>query len=97
MSMTEYIGSLGQQMAHLAQVMPSVAELLEAERVLSQSPVPGYRGFTADEVRTLAAYRCQFAAGVNDGVWAAIVQNRPEAWLYAIHEAAEIEAFAPYA
>jgi hypothetical protein len=90
--MGSYIGPVAHQMATNAIVMPPEAMLQRAEQTLAVSPVPGYPGFISDEIRTLAAYRCQHLMGVADLIWQAIINAAPEAWMYAVHEAAEIEA-----
>jgi hypothetical protein len=88
-----YIGSVAQQMAAKAAIMPLEAVVQQAEQTLATSPVPSYPGFTPEEIRALAAYRCQFLAGDSDTVWKMIVAGGPETWMVAIHEAAEIEAY----
>jgi hypothetical protein len=87
-----YVGPTARQMAVRAAVLPPEIALRKAEQTLATSPVPGYPGFIPEEVRALAAYRCQFLSGREDAVWQAIVDAASEAWLYAVHEAAEIEA-----
>jgi hypothetical protein len=62
--------------------------------LLSYAPVSEYRGFTENEVRLVAKYRRTFPLGANDPVWKAIYTAQTEAWVYAIHESAELQAFA---
>jgi hypothetical protein len=90
-----YIGEPAALLRQASRVtMPNRTQLRDAARVLAQSPVQGQQGFTRQEVRVLAAYRSQFAAKTSaDPIWEAIYQGQPEAWLYAVHEASEIEAF----
>jgi hypothetical protein len=94
--MKGYIGPVAQQVASNATTIPLMTALLMAQDVLKVSPVPDYPGFTIEEVRVLAAYRCQHRIGTEDIIWQHIVSGLPEAWLYAVHEAAEIEAFVAF-
>ena|SRR5579872_351493 len=72
---------------------PPEMDVVAARHVLSHSPVGGYPSFTGTEVRLLALYRVASGGGLADSVWQSIVAARPEAWIYAIHEAIEMQAF----
>src|SRR5438045_3426698 len=69
-------------------------DLGSAERVLAASPVSGREPFSIAEVRLVGAYRLRVARGGYEFVWPTIVAGEPEAWIYAVHEAAELQAFA---
>jgi hypothetical protein len=86
-------GTLLYQIGHI--VMPDDHELQTALGVLSQSPVVGYAQFTEVEIRLLGAYRAFVSqAGGYESVWSSIVEGDWNAWIYAVHEAAELQAFA---
>ena len=90
--MSDYIGSESQAIATGAHVQISASQVRQAELHLAARPVQGYAAFSTAEIEVLAVYRFVLGGG-NDQIWAAIVAGKPEAWMYAIHEAAEIEAF----
>jgi hypothetical protein len=70
-------------------------ELIAATKALSHPPVSGYAAFDVNEVRLIGQYRLAVSAeGGYETVWPSIVRGLPEAWVYAVHEAAEIQAFA---
>lgn len=75
-------------------ILPPDREIEATLHALSGSPVVGYEPFTEAEVRLIAAYRSKMARGSYDAVWRGLVGNAPEAWAYAIHEAAELQALA---
>lgn len=76
---------------------PPEAELRAVTRMLSQSPVVGYVPFAETEVSLIGVYRSSIGRRYNpvhfDPVWRDIVAGVPEAWTYAVHKAAEIQAF----
>jgi hypothetical protein len=63
-------------------------------RFLADSPVAGYAGFTEEEVRLVAAYMAAVSPGGYNFFWRSIILGYTEAWAYAVHEAAELQAFA---
>ncbi len=72
---------------------PDAHELQAAQDVLSLIPVVGYGTFTEAEVHAIGVYRLAVSQGAYDAVWRGIVGHAPEAWVYAVHEAAELQAF----
>jgi hypothetical protein len=48
---------------------------------------------TEIQVLLIGKYRLSYPLGVADPVWKAIYAGWPEAWIYAIHELAELQAF----
>jgi hypothetical protein len=95
-SAAEYIAAvdvLTQQAVSITQ--PAEFEIQAAIRTLSQNPVLVFPRFTESEVRLIGAYRAHLSRGASyDPVWRAIVQDAPEAWTIAVHEATELQAFA---
>lgn len=79
-------------------IVPPNSEIRAACSILSNSPVAGYPRFIPTEVRLLGIYRetlnPRSLSGRMDDVWIDIVQNEWYAWLYAVHEAGELQAFA---
>ncbi len=75
-------------------VIPPEESIQAALRVLARSPVIKYPPFMEAEVRLLGAYRAQQPYGIYDPLWQDITNGLPEAWIYAVHEAAEMQAFA---
>jgi hypothetical protein len=88
-----YIGSEAQIIAVRASNQAPLSQVTQAAHHLASAPVSGYAGFSTAEIQVLGVYR-YVLGGSNDRIWSAIVDGKPEAWMYAIHEAAEIEAFA---
>jgi hypothetical protein len=82
-------------------LLPPLAEIRGAWRILARNPVAGYAAFTEKEVRLIAAYRVALG-GLADAFWQEIAIGGYMAWAFAIHEARELQAFAeedlnPYA
>jgi hypothetical protein len=75
-------------------LLPPEEEVLAAIGILSRSPVHGYAPFDEEEVRLIAAYRVYASRGAIDVVWRGISEGDWNSWIYAIHEAAEIQTFA---
>ena len=71
----------------------SEPEVKDAIHTLSQSPVLGFPAFTPAEVSLLGIYRRFVSQGALDVVWQGMVAGDWNAWPYAIHEAAELQAF----
>jgi hypothetical protein len=87
------VNTLLNHIGHIA--LPDDHELQAALGVLAQSPVVGYVSFTEAEVRLLGAYRAFVSqTGGYESVWSSIVGGDWNAWIYAVHEAAELEALA---
>jgi hypothetical protein len=80
-----------------AMLAPPISEVQTAEVVLSQSPVLSYSSFSTDEVEIIGKYREMLAPRAltnrTDDFWEAIVTDEWYAWLVAVHEAAEVDAF----
>ncbi len=78
--------------------VPPDEEVEQAKRVLEISPAVGYPAFAEGEVRLIGVYRealsPRMLSGRIDEVWQAIVEDEFYAWLYAVHEAAELQEFA---
>jgi hypothetical protein len=91
MSYIDAVSKLTQQSEAIAS--PPRRQLNAALRILFNNPVPGEPAFTALEVGLIGKYRITFATGLNDPIWQAIYSGHPEAWIYAIHEAAELQEF----
>jgi hypothetical protein len=93
--MLQYIPDADKLMPFLANMVSCHEEGIQAAmKRLSHSPVVGYEPFTEQEVRLIAAYRATLTLGGYDFVWPGIVAGGWEAWIYAIHEAVELEVFA---
>jgi hypothetical protein len=77
---------------------PPASERRAVLSVLQQSPVSGYSAFIDVEVGLLGVYRetlnPRALSGRIDDVWDDMRTGQWYAWLYAIHEAAELQAFA---
>jgi hypothetical protein len=73
-------------------LIPPEVELHAASYVLSRCPIQMYPAFTEMEVRIVGCYRYSFS--LSDPVWKSIFAGSPEAWIFAVHEAAELNAFA---
>lgn len=88
-----YIARARRLWAELANTpSPSSDELDRAVFNLRRSPVEGFPSFARLEVTLIARYRLQFTR--HDDVWRSVVDGRPETWIFAIHEAAELDSFA---
>ncbi len=72
----------------------SEADVQAASVFLSRCPVTGYTAFATEEVRLVAAYRAAASRGAYDTVWRSLTAGYAEGWAYAVHEAAELQAFA---
>ncbi len=72
----------------------SEEEILAAIAFLSRCPVLEYHAFTEQEVRLIAAYMKAASGHAYNAFWRSMVSGYPEAWTYAVHEAAELQAFA---
>jgi hypothetical protein len=70
---------------------PPAHEVKAARDALSHCPVRGYASFTAKEVRLVGYYLCRLDPDAT--YWKAIASGLPEAWMLAVHEAAELDAF----
>jgi hypothetical protein len=93
--LAEYIPAvrkLARQGDHIT--FPPIADIQRAFHILSKPVVAGYPPFTKAEVRVIAAYRAYLKVGGFEFVWPSIVAGDWTAWLLAIHEAAELQAFA---
>ena len=79
-------------------VPPPEAEIQQAVRVLSNCPVPGFASFDEAEARLVGIYREYLSPRTinlrRDGIWDAIISDDWYAWIVAVHEAAELQAFA---
>lgn len=94
--MADYIQAVGRLslQARTVVALPET-EIEAALGFLSYSPVAGYPAFIEEEVRLVAAYRAAVtAAGSYDFVWRSIAAGDSEGWIYAVHEAAELQTFA---
>jgi hypothetical protein len=89
--MERYIGDVKRLLRQAGSIaLPLEAEIQSAIKALSVSPVAGYPPFTAEEVYLLAAYRVALAQSLMDDTWKRIVNGEDLAWIYALHESAEI-------
>jgi hypothetical protein len=91
--MSSYIPEIATLAAQApASLIPSATELIAAGSVLAQCPVTTYPAFSEDEVCILGCYRYSFS--LVDPIWKSVVIGLPEAWVIAVHEAAELDAYA---
>ena len=76
---------------------PPQAEILSVLQMLTNNPVEGYPAFTFREVRLMGVYRellnPRIVTGRIDDVWEDIRRGEWYGWLYAVHEAKELQAF----
>lgn len=77
---------------------PPEPEIQAALVVLGRSPVTAFPPMNETETRLIAAYRetlnPRLLTGRMDDVWEAIADGEWYAWLYAVHETAELQEFA---
>jgi hypothetical protein len=76
-----------------ASVSPVQTQIDAAVRHLAINPLPGEPGMAQVQVRLIGKYRLSYPLGTADTVWKAIYSGWPEAWIYAVHELAELQAF----
>lgn len=93
--MTDYITDLETLELQAARIpLPAMPEMQQAAEALVSSPVAGFRSFSSCEVQLVGQYRTFVSRGSLDVVWKGIVKGDWNAWLYAVHEASELQAFA---
>ena len=93
------MGAYIQAVAELSEWARNVSGFPEAEiqaaiAFLARCPVAGYPPYDEDEVRLVAAYLAESGGISYNQFWRGMVAGYAEAWSYAVHEAAELQAFA---
>ena len=93
--MPKYIEDIELLSEYAADVFSATEDEIQAAvRVLSANPVDGEPEITEENIRLVSQYRLSFSLGNADPIWQEIWQGKPTAWVYAIHETAELQAFA---